>query len=158
MKTPNIIKAALAIVICEAAGILGSIFTMSEIPTWYATLAKPALNPPSWIFGPVWTTLYAMMGIAVFLVWQKGTHKKEVRNALGIFAIQLALNTAWSILFFGLHNPFLALIDIVLMWCAIAVTIRVFYKITKPAAYLLIPYILWVSFATYLNYSIWMLN
>jgi len=154
----NTLKLITAVVVSELAGIVGTVFTVSAIPTWYATLAKPALNPPSSIFGPVWTTLYALMGIAAFLVWKKGLVRKDVRKALGVFLFQLVLNAAWSIIFFGLHSPFWALIDITLMWLAIVWTIVLFYKISKPAMWLLVPYILWVSFAAYLNYSIWILN
>jgi len=158
MKLGNVYKLLIAICISELAGVIGSLFTVSSIPNWYSTLAKPALNPPGWVFGPVWTTLYALMGIAAWLVWKSGWGRKEVKVALGVFGIQLFLNAAWSIIFFGLKSPGWALIDIVLLWLAIIWTIVVFYKISKPAAYLLLPYLLWVSFASYLNYSIWMLN
>jgi len=158
MKLNNFFKLVIAIGISEMAGIIGSVFTISAIPNWYAGLVKPALNPPAWVFGPAWTTLYALMGIAAFLVWRNGWEKKAVKTALGVFGIQLFLNAVWSIIFFGLHNPGWALVDIILLWLAIVWTIAVFYKISKPAAYLLLPYILWVSFAAYLNYSIWMLN
>lgn len=151
-------KLIVAIVICELAGVIGNIFTISAIPTWYSTLIKPVLNPPSWIFGPVWTTLYLLMGIAVFLVWQKGWDRKDVRKALAVFGFQLVLNAVWSIIFFGLHSPLSALIDIAFMWLAIIWTMSFFYKISRPALWLLVPYILWVSFAMYLNYSIWILN
>lgn len=143
---------------CELAGIIGSIFTIEAIPTWYATLVKPALNPPSWVFGPVWTMLYALMGLAVFLVWKQGWRRKEVKTALGLFGAQLATNALWSILFFRMHSPFYALIDILVMWVLILVTSIAFYRISKPAAYLLMPYLGWVSFATYLNYMIYVLN
>ena len=152
------LKLISAIIICELAGIIGSIFTFSAIPTWYATLTKPALNPPSWIFGPVWTTLYALMGIAAFLVWKKGWNRKNVPKALSVFSLQLILNASWSIVFFGLHSPGWALVNIILMWLAIVWTMILFYKISKPAMWLLVPYILWVSFASYLNYAIWVLN
>ncbi|MBI4099243.1 tryptophan-rich sensory protein, partial [Candidatus Parcubacteria bacterium] len=112
----------------------------------------------AWVFWPVWTAHYALMGIASFLIWRMGWERKEVKMALGVFGIQLFLNTIWSIIFFGLQNPGWALVDIVLLWLAIIWTIIMFYKISKPAAYLLLPYILWVRFAAYLNYSIWMLN
>jgi benzodiazapine receptor len=154
----NLGKLALCIVICELAGIIGSVFTISTIPTWYAGVVKPALNPPSWVFGPVWTLLYALMGIAAFLIWKRGWQRKEVKTALGIFGAQLLANAIWSILFFGARNPFYALIDILILWILIAVTIVAFYRIVKPAAYLLVPYICWVSFATYLNYMIYVLN
>lgn len=125
---------------------------------WYDALIKPALNPPSWIFSPVWTVLYIMMAVSAFLVWKKGWKRKEVRLALAMFGVQLALNLIWSPLFFGLQNPLLALVDIIVMLAAIIWTIILFYKLSRPAAYLLIPYFLWVSFATYLNFSIWWLN
>ena len=158
MKFNNFFKLAIAIVVAGLAGAIGSVFTVSAIPNWYAGLVKPALNPPSWVFGPAWTTLYALIGIAAFLIWKSGWDKKEVKKALGVFGIQLVLNALWSIIFFGLHSPGWALVDIIALWFAIVWTMVVFYKISKPAAYLLVPYILWVSFASYLNYSIWMLN
>ena len=158
MNLRSSLKLISAIIISELAGIIGSLFTFSAIPTWYATLAKPALNPPSWIFGPVWTTLYALMGIAAFLVWNKGLDRKDVREALSVFGLQLVLNASWSIVFFGLHSPLWALVNIVALWLSIIWTMILFYKISKPTLYLLLPYILWVSFASYLNYSIWMLN
>lgn len=158
MKLNNFFKLVIAIGVSELAGIIGSVFTISAIPTWYAGLVKPALNPPSWIFGPVWTTLYALMGVAFFLVWKKGLERKEVKTAFAIFGSQLVLNTFWSIIFFGLHNPFWAFIEIIVLWLAILAATFAFYKISRLAAYLLLPYILWVSFAAYLNYSIWMLN
>ncbi len=158
MRINNFFKLVIAIAVSEAAGIVGSFFTISAIPTWYAGLVKPALNPSAWVFGPAWTTLHLLMGIAVFLVWKKGFERKDVKVALSIFSVQLFLNAIWSIIFFGLKNPGWALVDIVALWLAIVWTMFVFYKISKPAAYLLVPYILWVSFASYLNYSIWMLN
>ncbi len=158
MKINNTFKLIIAIVVSELAGVIGSLFTVSAIPTWYAGLVKPALNPPAWVFGPAWTTLYFLMGVAAFLIWKNGWERKDVRMALGVFGIQLFLNAIWSIIFFGLQSPALALVDIVLLWLAIVWTMFVFYKISKPAAYLLMPYILWVGFASYLNYSIWMLN
>jgi benzodiazapine receptor len=119
VKPNSFLKLIVAIVVSGLAGGIGSIFTISAIPTWYATLAKPALNPPSWIFGPVWTTLYLLMGIAAFLVWKKGWDRKDVRKALAVFLLQLVLNAAWSIIFFGLHSPFWAFVDISAMWLAI---------------------------------------
>lgn len=155
---PTTLKLILAIIICELAGIIGSIFTTSAIPTWYTTLAKPVLNPPSWVFGPVWTTLYLLMGIAVFLIWKKGLDRKDVQKAIYIFGTQLVLNTIWSIIFFGLQSPLWAFVDIILLWLTILWTMITFYKISKPAMWLLLPYILWVSFASYLNFMIWILN
>lgn len=154
----NVLKLIVAIAVSELAGIIGSVFTTPSIDGWYAGIVKPALNPPAWVFGPVWTTLFALMGIAAFLVWRKGLDRKDVKIALGIFGGQLVLNTLWSIIFFGLHSPGGAFIEIIFLWLAILATILVFVKISKPAAWLLAPYILWVSFAVYLNYSIWMLN
>jgi len=158
MKINNTFRLIIAIIVSELAGVLGAFFTTPSIPTWYAALIKPVLNPPSWVFGPVWTTLFALMGIAAFLVWKMGLDRKDARIALGIFIGQLALNSLWSIIFFGLHSPAAAFVEIVFLWFAIIWTIVVFYKISKPAAYLLLPYIFWVSFAVYLNFSIWMLN
>lgn len=158
MKTKNIVQLGASILICELAGIIGSIFTASSIPTWYAGLQRSALNPPSWVFGPVWTILFALMGIAAFFVFQKGIRHKPVKVALGIFAAQLILNTFWSILFFGFRSPGAALVEIIFLWMAIVATIIAFYKISKFAAYLLVPYIFWVSFAIYLNYTVWILN
>ena len=143
---------------CQLAGILGAIFVSDAIPTWYAGLAKPFLNPPSWVFGPVWTILYAMMGIAAFLVWKQGWKKTTVRTALSLFGIQLVLNAAWSILFFGMRNPAIALVDIAMLWISIVLTIALFSKVSRPAAWMLVPYLCWVSFATYLNAAIWWLN
>ena len=166
MKINNTLKLIIAIVICELAGIIGSVFTTPSIAGWYATLVRPALNPPAWVFGPVWTTLFALMGIAAFLVWKKGLERRDVKIALGIFIGQLVLNTLWSIIFFGstsltingLNNIGIAFIEIIFLWLAILATIIAFAKISKPAAWLLLPYILWVSFAVYLNFMIWMLN
>jgi len=154
----NVVKLIVAIVVAELAGIIGSVFTTSSIAGWYTSIIKPALNPPAWIFGPVWTTLFVLMGIAAFLVWKKGLARKDVKIALSIFLGQLILNTLWSIIFFGLHSPGGALVEIVFLWFAILATIIAFAKISKPAAWLFLPYILWVSFAMYLNYAIWALN
>lgn len=158
MRFVMFLKLVTAIIVSELAGIIGSVFTVSSVSSWYVILNKSPLNPPSAVFGPVWTTLYALMGIAAFLVWEKGLDRKDVKQALGIFAFQLFLNTLWSIIFFGLHSPGGAFAEIIFLWLAILATIVAFYKISKGAAYLLLPYILWVSFAAYLNYSIWVLN
>ena len=140
-----------------AAGI-GSVFTTSAINTWYTTLQKPFFNPPNWIFGPVWTLLYLMMGISLYLVWVTKTDKKERRQGITFFFIQLVLNVLWSILFFGLQSPAAALIGIIVLWFAILLTIKNFLQISKPAGRLLMPYLAWVSFATILNLSIVFLN
>lgn len=147
----KIIKLILSIGFCLSAGILGSFFTVSSIPTWYATLIKPSFSPPNWIFGPVWTTLYILMGISLYLVWKK-------KKVPVIFWIQLILNAVWSMIFFGMRNPAFALVDIAVLWITIFLTIRAFYPISKLAAYLLVPYILWVGFATFLNLFIVILN
>jgi tryptophan-rich sensory protein len=154
----NWIKLIVAIVVCELAGAIGSIFTVSSVNSWYRTLTKPALNPPAWVFGPVWTSLYALMGIAAFIVWRKGLENKKVRKGLMIFGVQLILNAIWSIIFFGMHNPGLALVDIILLWVFVLWTIVAFYKISRTSVYFLVPYIMWISFAMYLNYAIWALN
>jgi len=148
----------LAIAICEAIGSIGSIFTIPAIGSWYAGLVKAPLNPPNWIFGPVWTLLFALMGVAAFMVWRRGYEKPPVRAALGVFVLQLALNVLWSVLFFGAHAPGAAFVDIIVMWLAILWTIIVFRKIDRASAWLLLPYILWVSFAVYLNFSVMVLN
>ena len=158
MKLNNVLKLIIAVSVSELAGIVGSVFTVSSIPIWYTGLAKPALNPPSWLFGLVWTTLYFLMGIAAFLVWRKGFERKEVKVAFGVFGIQLFLNAIWSIIFFGLQNPGAAFVEIVFLWLAILATIIAFSKISRMAVWLLVPYILWVSFASYLNFAIWILN
>ncbi len=158
MSSRNFFKLIGFIVLAELAGIIGAVFTTSAIPTWYATLARPEFSPPNWIFGPVWTMLYALMGIAAFLIWQKGFSRKDVKIALSIFLVQLILNTLWSIIFFGLQNPGAAFVEIMFLWLAILATIIAFTKVSKPGAWLLVPYILWVTFAGYLNYSIWILN
>lgn len=139
------------------AGVVGSSFTFEAIPTWYSSLQKPPLSPPDWIFASVWMILYFLMGLSFYLVWIQKTKKKK-EEAIEIFLIQLTLNALWSILFFGLQNPPFALIGILFLWAAILLTIIYFYKISKPAAYLLYPYLFWVSFATYLNFAIWRIN
>lgn len=153
------LKIAIFVVTCIAVGYLSSIATQSSVNTWFAGLNKPSFNPPSWVFAPVWSTLYIMMGIAAGLVWNRIDYDKDnVRIALLFFAVQLALNALWSILFFGLQNPLLALIEVVLLWLMIYETYTKFIKIDKIAGYLFIPYLLWVSFASILNASIWWLN
>ncbi len=154
----SLLKLIIAIFVAQLAGIVGSIFTAPNIPTWYANVVRPELAPPNWIFAPVWIILFTLMGISAFLIWQKGLKNKSVKIALLIFLGQLILNTLWSVIFFGLQNPGAAFIEIILLWVAILATIIAFAKISKPAAWLLVPYILWVSFAGYLNYMIYILN
>jgi len=158
MKAIDIVKIIISIVICQFAGIIGSIFTRASIPTWYATLTKPVFAPPNWLFAPVWTALYLLMGVSAYLIWRKGLSVPQVKTALTIFAAQLILNAIWSPVFFGLRSPLAGFIVIVLLWITILSTILTFFKISKIAGLLLIPYILWVSLATILNFSILILN
>jgi translocator protein len=148
----------ISILISQSAGIVGSIFTSQAVRLWYPTLNKPFFNPPSWIFGPVWVLLYTLMGISAYLIWQERKNNALAMPALIIFGIHLALNALWSYLFFGLQNPFLAFVEIIILWLFIAILIYLFYKIKAKAAYLLIPYLAWVSFAAVLNYYLWKLN
>ena len=153
------VKILIFVATCIAVGYLSGSVTRSAVTTWFPTLVKPSFNPPAWVFAPVWSLLYIMMGIAAGLVWNRIDFEREtVRKALLFFAIQLALNAIWSLIFFGLKNPLLALVEIILLWLMIYETYIKFIKIDKIASYLLIPYLLWVSFATVLNASIWWLN
>ncbi|MCU0350973.1 MAG: tryptophan-rich sensory protein [Flavobacterium sp.] len=157
MKT--YLRILICVVICLAVGYLSSITTQSSIKTWYPLIEKPIFNPPNWVFAPVWTLLFILMGIAAGRVWnQLETNKELVKKGLLFFGIQLALNALWSYLFFGLHNILLALIEIILLWLIIYETYLIFKKIDKKAAYLLIPYLAWVGFATILTGSIYWLN
>jgi tryptophan-rich sensory protein len=146
------------IALCEAAGIVGSFFTVSAIPTWYATLARPSFSPPNWVFGPVWTVLYMLMGIAVYRVWRLGMHKPAVKTAVSLFIVHLFFNAIWSILFFGAKNIPLAFVDITVIWVTLIYIIFRFEKLDRASAYLLLPYLAWISFATVLNYNYWLLN
>ncbi|MFB0556923.1 MAG: TspO/MBR family protein [Dehalococcoidia bacterium] len=152
------LKLVVSIVACQCAGLIGSIFTMPAIPTWYETLAKPSFTPPSWLFAPAWVTLYVLMGVAAFLIWRKGLDIRNVKSALIIFLVQLVLNALWSAIFFGAKSLIGGAVVIVLLWIAILFTILRFFKISAAAGGLLIPYILWVSFASVLNISILALN
>src|SRR3990167_1591032 len=154
----KIIPLVLSIGVCFLVAGIGSFFTTSAIDTWYTTLQKPFFNPPNWIFGPVWTLLYLIMGISLYIVWIAKVEKKAKLQGITFFFIQLALNVLWSILFFGLKSPTAALIGIIFLWLAIFLTIRSFLQISKKAGWLLIPYLVWVSFATILNLSIVILN
>lgn len=155
----KITKIIIALAICLMVEYSASIVTRPSVETWYPTIAKPVFNPPNWIFMPVWTLLYILMAVAAGLVWDKiKEQNQEVKVALGFFLIQLTLNAIWSYIFFGLKNPMLALIEIVLLWLMIYETYLKFTKINKTAGYLLIPYMAWVAFAGILNASIWWLN
>jgi len=181
MKSSNFLKLLVSIIICELAGVLGSVFTTSEIGVWYKSLNKPSFSPPNWIFGPVWTILFVLMGISLYMVWSNkwdpkntiGSEKEKAWNFLSqkffvgtwkklniilIFATQLLINILWSVIFFGLHNPGAAFFEILMLWFAILFTIINFYRVSKLSSILLLPYILWVSFAAVLNYFIWILN
>ena len=157
MEKRNLRKLTVCMLICLSAGWLGSVFTSSSVKTWYFTIAKPSFNPPSWVFGPVWTLLFIMMGISIYFIVKNGITDRN-KKAVYIFAMQLLLNIIWSMLFFGMKSPMLAFFEIIVLWLAIAWTMMAFIKLSKKAAYLLIPYILWVSFAALLNFGIWILN
>ncbi len=152
------IKLAASVVLCLLAGFVGSIFTTPKIDGWYASIHRPSFTPPGWLFGPVWTLLYVLMGIALYLVWRKGLAAKGVKIALAVFLVQLALNALWSFAFFGAESPLAGLVVIVALWGMIAASIAAFAPVSRAAAALLVPYILWVSFATILNASIYLLN
>ncbi len=154
----NILKLFIAIVASQGAGVVGSIFTRDAVKTWYYELSKPVFAPPSWVFGPVWTLLYLLMGIAAYLVWREGFKTPYVKIALVVFVVQLVLNTLWSIIFFNFKSPGAAFIEIIILWLCIAVNIYFFSKVSGTAGWLLVPYILWVSFAAVLNYFIYALN
>ena len=144
-------KLFLSVSVCLLAGFIGSVATFPSIPTWYAGLIKPPFNPPNWIFGPVWTTLYVLMGIAMYLVWRK-------KKSLKLFLIHLGVNAGWSIIFFGLHSVLGGLVTIIILWGCIYTLIREFYRIDRRASYLLYPYLAWVSFASLLNVALLILN
>lgn len=153
-------KGIISVAVCVLVGFLSGFATQSSVKTWFPTLVKPFFNPPAWVFAPVWTILYILMGLSIAIVWsnenvKKGENKKK---AMFLFGVQLLLNALWSILFFGLCNPFLAFIEILLLWLLIFETIKAFGKIDTLASKLLYPYLVWVSFATLLNGSIWYLN
>lgn len=162
LKKANLTKIILSISACVFIGFLSSFATRSSVDTWFLTLKKPFFNPPSWLFAPIWTILYILMGYSFSIIWnnrgQSRKSKEIIKKAMMLFGIQLALNAIWSILFFGLCNPFLALIEILLLWLMIFETIKAFKKVDVYASKLLIPYLVWVSFATILNGSIWFLN
>ncbi|MFH1325934.1 MAG: TspO/MBR family protein [Candidatus Falkowbacteria bacterium] len=154
----NYKRLIISLILPQLAGLVGSLFTTPAIPTWYAGLAKPEFSPPNWIFGPVWFLLYILMGVSIYLIWQKIEKNKKAKQAMLLFWIHLFFNAVWSIIFFGLQNPGLAFVNIIIIWLLIIILMIKFWKISKLAAYLLIPYLLWVSFASALNYFIWYLN
>ncbi len=154
----NIVKGIIALALPLLVGGVSGFFSVTGVESWYPTIQKPSWNPPNWVFGPVWTTLYVMMGIAFFLVWKDDTSKELKKIAITLFAVQLTLNFFWSFIFFKLQQPGWALVEIIAMWIFISLTIFAFAQVNKAAAWLLVPYISWVSFATILNYTIWQLN
>ncbi len=153
----NYFKLVISLIICQLAGIIGSIFTTPAIPEWYASLEKPSIAPPNWLFAPVWIFLFFLMGITLYLMWH-AYPKKEAKSALLFFSIQLGLNILWSVIFFGLKSPMIAFFEIVVLWLAILLTMAKSLKVSKAAGYLLFPYVLWVSFAAVLNFLLWRLN
>lgn len=144
--------------VCLFIGFLAALTTQSSIGDWYLQLDKPNFNPPNWIFGPVWTVLYILMGVAAGIVWNKGFYHKWVKTALYHFGFQLLLNASWSLLFFGMQKPFWALLNIIALFVLLLFTIKWFKIVNKSAAYLLIPYAIWIAFAAILNFEIWRLN
>ena len=151
------IKFLISVVLCQAAGITGAFFTGLSVNTWYPTLNKPPFNPPNAVFGPVWTTLYLFMGISFYLIWDK-QGKADISGSVKIFLIQLCVNILWSAAFFGARSPLYGFIVILILWILILLSIMKFFRISKTAAYLFIPYLMWVSFAAVLNYSLLVLN
>lgn len=160
MKKIDYKKLVICLLIPQLAGLLGSIANFTSLDSWYISLVKPSFNPPSWIFGPVWTFLFLLMGLSLYLVWQKkgSFHKKQWNLTIKIFSVQLGLNILWSYLFFFFHNPLAGFLEIILLWIFILLNIIYFYKLNKTAGLLLVPYLLWVSFATFLNFNLWILN
>ncbi|MFC1847277.1 TspO/MBR family protein [Chloroflexota bacterium] len=153
-----VIKLIVSIIVCQCAGLVGSIFTTPAIATWYVTLEKPPFTPPNWLFAPAWVTLYLLMAISASIVWQRGLGNRRVRTSLVIFLVQLILNALWSVVFFGLESPLYGIIVIVALWIVILLTIIKFSRISTLAGALLLPYIVWVTFAATLNVSIFILN
>ena len=151
----NAVRFVASVVICEAAGLIGSVFTISAIPGWYATLQKPWFTPPNWLFAPVWLTLYFLMGVTLYFLWGK---RQQAGAALGAFAFQLILNVVWSVVFFGAHELFYGFVAIVALWVMILVTMALSYRVSRSASALLLPYMLWVTIASALNYYLWALN
>ena len=147
-----------SVLIVFIIGSIGTLFTLSKIPTWYASLMKPGWAPPNWLFGPVWTTLYVLIGVSLYLVWREGINRRDVQLALIIFSVQLILNLSWSIVFFGFESISGGFILIILLWLSILFNIIFFYRVSKSAGLLLVPYLVWVTIASYLNYAVYILN
>ena len=154
----GILAAAISIGLALAVAAIGGLATSSSVGSWYVTLNKPSFNPPSAVFGPVWTALYILMALAAWRVWRSPAAEDKLRPALILYGVQLALNLAWSLIFFGLRRPDLAMIEIAVLLAAIVATTAAFARIDRPAAWMMAPYIAWVSFASVLNFAIWRLN
>ncbi|MFH1651601.1 MAG: TspO/MBR family protein [Chloroflexota bacterium] len=157
-RTSDVLELVASLVVCLMAGAVGSIFTTPSIPTWYASLQKPFFNPPGELFAPVWTLLYLLMGLAAFFVWREGLSSRRVRVALALFLGQLALNILWSGAFFGMRSTLFGLIVIIPLWLAILVTMVLFFRVRGLSGWLMLPYLLWVTFASVLNIALWQLN
>ena len=157
-KLITVLKIIANILLCQLVGFIGSFFTRTSVDTWYLTINKPFFNLPSWLFAPVWIMLYFLMGISGFLVWDKVSENEDVRKAIVVYLLQLILNIVWLFAFFGMNNIVLAVITMIFLWASIQWTIISFYKISKPAAVILLPYSFWVSFAAILNITIMFLN
>ncbi|KQC12421.1 MAG: TspO protein [Methanosaeta sp. SDB] len=158
MRRIDILKLSASLGSCYLAAFIGSIFTTPNVPTWYAALARPFFAPPDWVFAPVWTALFTLMGISAYLVWREGPTDPGVKTALAVFVLQLIVNVSWSAAFFGLQSPLAGLFVIAVLWALIALNIQMFRGISRTAGTLLLPYIIWVSFAVVLNFAIWRLN
>jgi translocator protein len=154
----TLLRLAICVLAPLAAGAIGSAFTAGSVQTWYPTLAKPSFTPPAWVFGPVWTALYLLMGVAAFLVWQRGWQRPMVRAGLAFFAGQLVLNAAWSIVFFGAHSVSGAFLVLVLLWLSVLATTLLFGRVRLASALLMVPYLAWITFAAFLNAEIMRLN
>lgn len=154
----RIFRLVVALIVPLIVGAIGGLATSSSLTDWYPTLQKPAWTPPNWVFGPVWTALYLMMGFAAWRVWMVGLLNRPVRLALILFGVQLALNLGWSLLFFGLQRPLLGLVDIVVLDVVLTITLIAFLRVDRLAGFLLAPYLMWSWFATALNSSLWWLN
>ncbi len=157
-RKEEIPKLIISVLIPLIVGFTSSFATFGSIPTFFDVLNKSSWTPPAWAFGPIWTILYILMGIALFLVWREGFERRDVKIAIGVFFVQLILNFFWTIIFFGFKSLFGGLIEIIFLWIAILINIILFYRISKAAGILLVPYIIWVTIASYLNYSLFLLN
>ncbi|NIP23668.1 MAG: tryptophan-rich sensory protein [Phycisphaerae bacterium] len=158
MKQGLVIKVIISLAVTFSAPVIASLVTDPATSNWYANLNKPSFNPPGWIFGPVWTVLYILMAVSAALVWYRGLAGPKVRIALALYIVQLVLNALWTPIFFGLQMPLLAFIDIVLLWAAILITVLTFLRVSRYAALLMAPYLIWTTFAAILNFSLWYLN